>query len=464
MQRRRRSSSAAPGLYFRAALADLELPPAAAPGAASAGSAAYDAPRRRGRARARSPSATPPRRRASTRTTASGVVRALELAEAGARSRRPTTGSGPRTRGTRRSSSRSTSRSTSSTRGSRRGRGRWPTREPWRRRSAPGQQPLSATARQGARARGVRNAARRRGDRRGRAGDAAARALPAQVAAPACRASLRSTRTGPRRRSPMRSSRWDAQGNIYLVTDGAADRRSACAREVGDADGILEVLERGDDWVEIAIWNPDGSRAEMSGNGTRIAARWLAERTGADDGAGPRRAARGARAHARRTASSSRTWGGSSVGEPEEVAGIRLHRRSTSATRTPSSTGDPARPAAHRAAARDARALPAAHERAGRPPRRPGRSRRASGSAARGRPASSGRAPSRSPPRFGGERGRRRFPRRRRSTCGFEGGRAFLTGPAEPAGTRPSSRADAVLAQRVVQRRLQVGRLAAAGR
>jgi diaminopimelate epimerase len=42
------------------------------------------------------------------------------------------------------------------------------------------------------------------------------------------------------------------------------------------------VLARGDDWVEIAIWNPDGSRAEMSGNGTRIAARWLAERTGAE--------------------------------------------------------------------------------------------------------------------------------------------------------------------------------------
>lgn len=34
--------------------------------------------------------------------------------------------------------------------------------------------------------------------------------------------------------------------------------------------------------AEIVIWNPDGSRAEMSGNGTRIAARWLAERTGHD--------------------------------------------------------------------------------------------------------------------------------------------------------------------------------------
>jgi diaminopimelate epimerase len=36
----------------------------------------------------------------------------------------------------------------------------------------------------------------------------------------------------------------------------------------------------GDD-VTIAIVNPDGSRAEMSGNGTRIAAAWLMSRTSA---------------------------------------------------------------------------------------------------------------------------------------------------------------------------------------
>ena len=30
------------------------------------------------------------------------------------------------------------------------------------------------------------------------------------------------------------------------------------------------------------IWNPDGSTSELSGNGTRIAARWLARRVGAD--------------------------------------------------------------------------------------------------------------------------------------------------------------------------------------
>ena len=37
----------------------------------------------------------------------------------------------------------------------------------------------------------------------------------------------------------------------------------------------------GDD-VSIAILNPDGSHAEMSGNGTRIAAAWLMSQTGSD--------------------------------------------------------------------------------------------------------------------------------------------------------------------------------------
>jgi diaminopimelate epimerase len=37
----------------------------------------------------------------------------------------------------------------------------------------------------------------------------------------------------------------------------------------------------GPDEADLVVWNPDGSRAELSGNGTRIAARWLAERSGA---------------------------------------------------------------------------------------------------------------------------------------------------------------------------------------
>ncbi len=31
------------------------------------------------------------------------------------------------------------------------------------------------------------------------------------------------------------------------------------------------------------IWNPDGSTAELSGNGTRIAACWLAGLSGAEE-------------------------------------------------------------------------------------------------------------------------------------------------------------------------------------
>ena len=79
----------------------------------------------------------------------------------------------------------------------------------------------------------------------------------------------------------MTSSRWQAQGNVYLITEEPLTAELVQA-EVGDADGILEVRDRGRDWVEIAIWNTDGSLAEMSGNGTRIAARWLAEQTGAE--------------------------------------------------------------------------------------------------------------------------------------------------------------------------------------
>jgi len=79
----------------------------------------------------------------------------------------------------------------------------------------------------------------------------------------------------------MRFSRWQAQGNVYLVAEEALTA-DAVRGVVGDADGILEVKDRGRDWVEIAIWNSDGSLAEMSGNGTRIAACWLARQTGAD--------------------------------------------------------------------------------------------------------------------------------------------------------------------------------------
>jgi diaminopimelate epimerase len=85
----------------------------------------------------------------------------------------------------------------------------------------------------------------------------------------------------------MRSSKWHAHGNVYLLVEPerGADRLTADrARELsaaGETDGVLEVLATDGSAAEIAVWNPDGSRAEVSGNGTRIAARWLADRSGA---------------------------------------------------------------------------------------------------------------------------------------------------------------------------------------
>jgi diaminopimelate epimerase len=121
----------------------------------------------------------------------------------------------------------------------------------------------------------------------------------------------------------MTSSRWQAQGNVYLVVDDDALTPDRVRARVGDAHGILEVRGAGDDWVEIAIWNPDGSLAEMSGNGTRIAARWLADRTGAARVAvrvGPREVA------ARMLSSGlvEQDLGDVRTGTPDEVEGVRF--------------------------------------------------------------------------------------------------------------------------------------------
>jgi len=82
----------------------------------------------------------------------------------------------------------------------------------------------------------------------------------------------------------MRSSMWHALGNTYVVVEpvdtGPLD--AVHIRELSrTTDGVLEVVSAGEEEVEIVIWNPDGSQAELSGNGTRIAAAWLAERSGA---------------------------------------------------------------------------------------------------------------------------------------------------------------------------------------
>ena len=73
----------------------------------------------------------------------------------------------------------------------------------------------------------------------------------------------------------MRSSVWQAQGNVYEVAEPGGGGASG-------TDGVVEILRVAADEVEIRILNPDGSTAEMSGNGTRIAAAWLIEQTGAE--------------------------------------------------------------------------------------------------------------------------------------------------------------------------------------
>ena len=87
----------------------------------------------------------------------------------------------------------------------------------------------------------------------------------------------------------MRFSKWHALGNSYLVVERAdageltPDRvRRLCDIERGvGANGVMEIESVEGACAHVVIWNPDGSTAEMSGNGTRIAARWLAERIAA---------------------------------------------------------------------------------------------------------------------------------------------------------------------------------------
>ena len=73
-------------------------------------------------------------------------------------------------------------------------------------------------------------------------------------------------------------------GNDYVAVDTATfgieltpERvRLLCHRNLGlGSDGVLEVDGRSR--YGVAIWNPDGSIAERSGNGLRIAAKFLAE-------------------------------------------------------------------------------------------------------------------------------------------------------------------------------------------
>jgi diaminopimelate epimerase len=87
----------------------------------------------------------------------------------------------------------------------------------------------------------------------------------------------------------MRFSKWQALGNTYLLVERAEleealapdDARHLCDAQLGvGADGVLEIVDVHGPEADVVVWNSDGSRAELSGNGARIAAMWLARRSG----------------------------------------------------------------------------------------------------------------------------------------------------------------------------------------
>ncbi len=82
-----------------------------------------------------------------------------------------------------------------------------------------------------------------------------------------------------------------ACGNDFLVIEEsfaqgrhAAMARELCARNTGiGADGIEFLDRRGDGTLFLRLFNADGSEAELSGNGTRCVAAWLAESEGREE-------------------------------------------------------------------------------------------------------------------------------------------------------------------------------------
>ena len=128
----------------------------------------------------------------------------------------------------------------------------------------------------------------------------------------------------------MRFEKWQALGNDYLIVTDPVDAetvRALCDRHAGvGADGVL-LLERADEPGFVAalrIFNPDGSEAELSGNGVRLAVMYLHRRGWTDQRQFSVRTIAG---EIRPTILDERTcrvdMGRASVGEEVEVGGFR---------------------------------------------------------------------------------------------------------------------------------------------
>jgi diaminopimelate epimerase len=89
----------------------------------------------------------------------------------------------------------------------------------------------------------------------------------------------------------MKLSKWHALGNDYLLVEPGeltapltpSTVRRLCDYHYGvGSDGLLEITSVDAACANVRIWNPDGSTAELSGNGARIVAAWLSRRSGED--------------------------------------------------------------------------------------------------------------------------------------------------------------------------------------
>ena len=358
----RRWSAGGTGLYLRAALADLDVPPAVDPEARArvAREVDDDSGRRAspargarsGRGRGR-PSARPQAPRPGARARRRGHVarrgprsalgRGHAPADADRRARRRP---GPPRAADSRRGRRRCSRGASSTRCARRSPGRSRARP--RRRSGSRRSPSSGRdALEPIVVRTRRYAAYQR---------KWMRRIPGLVLVDAARAPRRSRTTSSAAHSDslfLDAVREVARARERLPPRGAArrggrSRRSASAGSATSTPGsaataLLEVTRPGRRGARRSrIWNPDGSTAELSGNGTRIAARLAASGERPAGGRDRRPRASASAPHRERgTAWSRQELGAVSVGRRRGARrrgrAARASSRSTSATRTPSS-------------------------------------------------------------------------------------------------------------------------------
>ena len=338
----RRRSSAARGSTSARRSPSSTLPPAPTPELRARDRGRVRRARRRRQPTRSSPSATRAPPRASMRTTAGGVVRALELAELG-HSLAP---ADDRLwdAGTRHADASSSALDVAA------GRARAPdrgahARDVRRRRRGRGRRglagPLSTTAAKILGLREVAELPREEAIAAIVAAHAPLRRVPAQVDAadPGPRrarrhAPARGARGGDRRAAARRTRRIgrcaSRSGTGSATTTSSLEPRRApvpltpervrllCDYHAGVGVGRHPrgPARRRRPRPSSRIWNPDGSTAELSGNGTRIAARWLARRAGVDGGSPARRRTRGARGRCSTRRASAWTWAPSRSARP----------------------------------------------------------------------------------------------------------------------------------------------------